>query len=318
MAGGRRAAARSGGVGVRRGAGLRAGFGRAANADRNARRRARRAVRVPARAAARADAFGAQGRSPGAAATHADEPRVDLPARTRPRPRLGAGTGQGRVGGARGPRRARRRRPAAVAGVGRARDGSHAARGSGAAVHRRRASPLRDRSCLRTGASRGRSSAVVHRVGGRSRAHDSPHAPHRFRPGTRPRQARHRLARVVRGGAGGPLHGSGRAARRARARADGLHRRVPRRVRRQPRAQARRAPGRPGTRPDTRGSVARCGARRGAGRPADLRRRHRHSVHRLHTASARGLRGRPQRPGGGSRAPQSHEGRAGVRRGGRG
>src|SRR5207244_822162 len=48
--------------------------------------------------------------------------------------------------------------------------------------------------------------------------------------------------------AGGPLHGSGRAARRARARADGLHRRVPRRVRRQPRAQARRAPGRPGTR----------------------------------------------------------------------
>src|SRR6266571_3315427 len=114
--------------------------------------------------------------------------------------------------GRRSPRRAgraRRRRHSAVGGVGRGGGRARAARGSRAALHRRRAPPLRDRRRVRAGRPDGRPRALLHRVGGRSRAHDSAYASNHLRRGSRPGQAHRIVARMVRHRPRGTGHGPG-------------------------------------------------------------------------------------------------------------
>src|SRR5439155_1668679 len=84
--------------------------------------------------------------------------------------------------------------------------------GPGAALHRGRPSPLRDRRGVCAGAPQRRPRALVHRVRGRSRPYGPPYPPHHLRRGARCGEAGRGLAGVVRGRAGSTVHGPSRAA----------------------------------------------------------------------------------------------------------
>jgi len=234
-----RAPAGPGGRRIRRRAGLRAAFWRAPHSTGDVRRGAGGAVRDAPGATPRADALRPQGRPARAPTGDAHQSRVHLSARSRRRPRARAGARAGGAWSAGRARRARWRGPPAVA-RGRSQGGrARGPGGPGAALHRRRPSPLRDRGRIRAGGPPGRPGALVHRLPRRRRAGDPPHAPHRVRSRSGRREADRAVARVVRGRACGALHGPDRATRRVGPRSHRVHRRVPRGLRRHPRRGSR-------------------------------------------------------------------------------